>query len=213
MRVCSACGTENPKQARFCLGCGAALAEAAPPGEERKVITALFVHLVGSTARSETMDIEDVKALVSPYHARVRAELERHGGTFEKFSGDAILALFGTPRAHEDDPERAVRAALAVRDALAQLNAEDEWLDLHFRIGINTGEALVMLDARPSEGEWSAAGDVMNTAARIESAAPVDGILVGELTYRSTRDLFEYREADPVAAKGKSEPVPSGRLW
>jgi len=100
-----------------------------------------------------------------------------------------------------------------MRKVLAELNTEDEWLDLHFRIGINTGEALVMLDARASEGEWSAAGDVMNTAARIESAAPVDGILVGEQTYRATRALFEYRDADPIAAKGKSEPVPSGRLW
>jgi len=135
MRICTACGTENPEQARFCLGCGNPLADAAPavvPSEERKVITAIFVDLVGSTARSEQLDPEDVKALVAPYHARVRGELERHGGTFEKFSGDAILALFGTPRAHEDDPERAVRAGLAVREALAKLNAEDEWMDLHF---------------------------------------------------------------------------------
>src|ERR1044072_4190585 len=141
MPFCINCGTENPAQARFCLACGTQLAEApvpAPPSEERKVITALLVELVGSTAPSEQLDVEDVKALVAPYHARVRAELERHGGTFEKFSGDAILALFGTPRAHEDDPERAVRAGLAVREALARLNAEDEWMDLHFRIGINT---------------------------------------------------------------------------
>ena len=211
MPVCVQCGQENPDVAKFCLACGAPIVVAEAPvavAEERKLITAVFCDLVGSTARSESLDVEDVKALVAPYHARVRAELERHGGTFEKFSGDAILALFGAPRAHEDDPERAVRAGLAVREALANLNAEDEWMDLHFRIGINTGEALVMLDARPSEGEWSAAGDVMNTAARIESAAPVDGILVGELTYRSTRHLFEYRQADPIAAKGKSEPVP-----
>jgi len=212
MPVCAQCGQDNPDVAKFCLACGSPLAEAAPPAvtvaEERKLITAVFCDLVGSTARSETLDVEDVKALVAPYHAKVRMELERHGGTFEKFSGDAILALFGTPRAHEDDPERAVRAGLAVREALAQLNAEDEWLDLHFRIGINTGEALVMLGARPSEGEWSAAGDVLNTAARIESAAPVDGILIGELTYRATRDRFEFRDAEPIAAKGKSEPVP-----
>src|SRR6266550_703142 len=210
MRVCPACGTENPEKARFCLECGTALADAAPPplpGEERKMITAIFVDLVGSTSRSEQLDPEDVKALVAPYHARVRAELEGHGGTFEKFSGDAILTLFGTPKAHEDDPERAIRAGLAVRRALAELNAEDEWLDLHIRIGIHTGEALGMLDARPSEGEWSAAGDVMNTAARIESAAPVDGILVGEKTYRATRAAIDYREADSIAAKGKSEPV------
>src|SRR5438045_7475850 len=137
MRTCPACGTENPEKARFCLECGTALVDAAPPplppGEERKVITAVFVDLVGSTARSEQLDPEDVKALVAPYHARVRAELEGHGGTFEKFSGDAILTLFGTPKAHKDDPERAIRAGLAVRRALAELNAEDEWLDLHIR--------------------------------------------------------------------------------
>jgi class 3 adenylate cyclase/predicted ATPase len=211
MPFCTNCGQENPDVAKFCLACGSPIVAPPPkvaPTEERKLITAVFCDLVGSTARSESLDVEDVKELVSPYHARVRGELERHGGTFEKFSGDAILALFGTPKAHEDDPERAIRAALAVKQALADLNAEDEWLDLHFRIGINTGEALVMLDARPSEGEWSAAGDVMNTAARIESAAPVDGILVGELTYRSTSDLFEFRDAEPIQAKGKSEPVP-----
>jgi len=168
----------------------------------------VFTDLVGSTARSEQLDPEDVRALVKPYHERVRAELERHGGTFEKFSGDAVLALFGAPHTHEDDPERAVRAALSIREAIGELNASDEWLDLHFRVGINTGEALVMLDARPTEGEWSAAGDVMNTAARIQSAAPVDGVLVGEQTYRATRHAFEYRQAEPVEAKGKSKPVP-----
>jgi class 3 adenylate cyclase/tetratricopeptide (TPR) repeat protein len=211
MPVCAQCGQDNPDVARFCLACGSPLpaAESAEPAEERKLITAVFCDLVGSTARSEQLDVEDVKSLVAPYHARVRGELEVHGGTFEKFSGDAILALFGAPVAHEDDPERAIRAALAVKQALADLNAEDEWLDLHFRIGINTGEALVMLDARPSEGEWSAAGDVMNAAARIESAAPVDGILVGEQTYRATRDLFEFQEREPIAAKGKTEPVPA----
>src|SRR5256714_5694917 len=210
MRVCPACGTENPEKARFCLECGTALADAAPPplpGEERKMITAIFVDLVGSTARSEQLDVEDVKSLVAPYHARVRSELERHGGTFEKFSGDAILALFGAPRTHEDDPERAIRAGLAVRRALAELNAEDEWLDLHIRIGINTGEALIMLGARPSEGEWSAAGDVLNTAARIQSAAPTDGILVGRTTYLATKDAFFFKAAEPVQAKGKAEPV------
>ncbi|HUK94004.1 MAG TPA: adenylate/guanylate cyclase domain-containing protein [Gaiellaceae bacterium] len=210
MPFCTQCGTENPAEARFCAACGTALAEvvpAAPPSEERKVITAIFVDLVGSTARSEQLDPEDVKALVAPYHTRVRAELERHGGTFEKFSGDAVLALFGTPKAHEDDPERAVRAGLAIRKAIAELNAEDEWLDLHIRIGIHTGEALIMLGARPSEGEWSAAGDVLNTAARIQSAAPTDGILVGDQTYLAAKDAFDFREADAIEAKGKAEPV------
>ena len=118
-----------------------------------------------------------------------------------------MLALFGSPKAHEDDPERAIRAGLAVRNGIAELNAEDEWLDLHIRIGIHTGEALVMLGARPSEGEWSAAGDVLNTAARIQSAAPRDGILVGRATYFATKNAFEFREAEPVQAKGKSEAV------
>jgi class 3 adenylate cyclase/tetratricopeptide (TPR) repeat protein len=210
MPFCTACGTENPDQARFCFGCGSPLVAPQPvaaPSEERKVITAIFVDLVGSTARSEQLDPEDVKALVAPYHASVRGELERHGGTFEKFSGDAVLALFGSPKAHEDDPQRAIRAAFSVRKAIADLNAEDEWLDLHIRIGIHTGEALVMLGARPSEGEWSAAGDVLNTAARIQSAAPTDGILVGGATYLVARDEFDFEPAEAIAAKGKAEPV------
>ncbi len=177
------------------------------PARSAKVITAIFVDLVGSTARSENLDPEDVKSLVAPYHARVRGELEAHGGTFEKFSGDAILALFGTPKAHEDDPERAIRAALAVRQGIAELNEEDEWLDLHIRTGIHTGEALVMLGARPGEGEWSAAGDVLNTAARIQSAAPTDGILVSRTTYLATMDSFAFSAAEPIQAKGKAEPV------
>jgi len=211
MPFCTACGTENVAEARFCFSCGAAIGAPPPapaaPSEERKVITAIFVDLVGSTARSENLDPEDVKSLVAPYHARVRGELEAHGGTFEKFSGDAILALFGTPKAHEDDPERAIRAALAVRQGIAELNEEDEWLDLHIRTGIHTGEALVMLGARPGEGEWSAAGDVLNTAARIQSAAPTDGILVSRTTYLATMDSFAFSAAESIQAKGKAEPV------
>jgi len=148
------------------------------------------------------MDPEDVRALLSHYHERVRAELERFGGTVEKFIGDAVVALFGAPVAHEDDPERAVRAALAIRDWTA-----DE-PDLHVRLAVNTGEALVSLDARPEAGEGMASGDVVNTAARLQAAAPVDGILVGEQTYRATRDVIVYRDAKPVGAKGKAKPVP-----
>jgi class 3 adenylate cyclase/tetratricopeptide (TPR) repeat protein len=170
--------------------------------DERKVITALFCDLVGSTAQAERMDPEDVSALLSHYHARVRAELERFGGTVEKFIGDAVVALFGAPVAHEDDPERAVRAALAIRDWTA-----DE-PELHVRLAVNTGEALVALDARPEAGEGMASGDVVNTAARLQAAAPVDGILVGEQTYRATRDVIVYRDTEPVGAKGKAEPVP-----
>src|SRR6476660_2747209 len=205
--VCPSCGEANPAKFRLCGFCGSPLAAAPAPSEERKVITAIFVDLVGSTARSENLDPEDVKSLVVPYHARVRGELEAHGCTFAKFSGDAILALFGTPKAHEDDPERAIRAALAVRQGIAELNEEDEWLDLHIRTGIHTGEALVMLGARPGEGEWSAAGDVLNTAARIQSAAPTDGILVSRTTYLATMDSFAFSAAEPIQAKGKAEPV------
>src|SRR5207249_10698026 len=140
--VCPKCGQENPSDARFCNACSAPLEAAPPSREERKVVTVLFVDLVGFTARAEQLDPEDVRALLAPYHAHLRAELERFGGTVEKFIGDAVVALFGAPTAHEDDPERAVRAALAIRDAIEDLNAEDEWLDLQVRIGVNTGEAL-----------------------------------------------------------------------
>jgi class 3 adenylate cyclase len=212
MKVCSACGQENPDVAKFCLACGAPLEAPAPApsAEERKLVTVLFTDIVGSTAKAEQMDPEDVRARLAPYYTRLRAELERHGGTVEKFIGDAVVALFGAPTAHEDDPERAVRAALAIRDAIEDLNAEDEWLDLQVRIGVNTGEALVVVGAKATEGEGMASGDVMNTAARLQSAAPVNGILVGALTYEATRDGIEYRDAEPIAAKGKSEPV---QVW
>ena len=121
----------------------------APPREERKLVTALYTDVVGSTARGEQLDPEDVRARLAPFYTRLRRELERFGGTVEKFIGDAVVALFGAPVAHEDDPERAVRAALAIRQAVAELNAADPWLDLHVRIGVNTGEAFVVLGARP----------------------------------------------------------------
>src|SRR6266550_671050 len=210
MSVCAQCGQENPEIAKFCLACGAPLTAPEPPAEERKLVTVLFCDIVGSTATAEQLDPEDVRARLAPYYERVRAELERFGGTVEKFIGDAVVALFGAPVAHEDDPERAVRAAFAVRGAMGELNAADEWLDLKIRVGVHTGEALVVLGARAAEGEGIASGDVMNTAARLQAAAPVNGIVVGELTYRSTRDAIEYRDAEPVAAKGKSRPVP---IW
>jgi class 3 adenylate cyclase/tetratricopeptide (TPR) repeat protein len=168
---------------------------------ERKVVTVLFADLVGFTAQAETLDPEDVEAFLRPYHERLRSELERFGGTVEKFIGDAVVAAFGAPQAHEDDPERAVRAALEIRDWAR----DDESLEL--RIAVNTGEALVTLGARPEQGEGMVAGDVVNTAARLQAAAPTNGILVGETTYRATRHVIEYQEARPVAAKGKAEPV------
>jgi class 3 adenylate cyclase/tetratricopeptide (TPR) repeat protein len=207
--VCSACGQENPEGARFCNSCAAPLgAEHEPAREERKVVTVFFADLVGFTSRSEQLDPEDVRGMLSPYYARLRSEIERFGGTVEKFIGDAVMAVFGAPVAHEDDPERAVRAALAVRDAVQEMNEADPELDLHVRIAVNTGEAVVALGARPSEGEGMVAGDVVNTAARLQTAAPVDGILVGEATYRATERAIEYEESDPVQAKGKAEPIP-----
>jgi class 3 adenylate cyclase/tetratricopeptide (TPR) repeat protein len=210
-RACPSCGEVVALELPFCTSCGSALAsrEDELSGlEERKVVTVLFADLVGFTGRAETLDPEDVRRMLAPYHARVKTELENHGGTVEKFIGDAIVALFGAPLAHEDDPERAVRAAVAARDALAELNADDPSLGLHVRIGVTTGEAMIALSARPKEGEGMATGDVVNTGSRLQAAAPVDGILVDEPTYRATSSVIEYREAGPVQAKGKAEPVP-----
>jgi class 3 adenylate cyclase/DNA-binding NarL/FixJ family response regulator len=169
---------------------------------ERKVVTVLFADLVGFTSRAEQLDPEDVEAILQPYHERLRYELERWGGTVEKFIGDAVVAFFGAPVAGEDDPERAVRAGLAIRDWIAEEGK------LQVRIAVNSGEALVRLGARPESGEGMASGDVVNTAARLQSAAPTNGILVGETTYRATVDTIDYREHGPVEAKGKEEPVP-----
>src|ERR671918_264297 len=121
MPACPSCGQNNPDVARFCLACGTPLV-VAPAVEERKVVSVLFADLVGFTSRAEQLDPEDVRAMLSPYYARLRQELERRGGTVEKFIGDAVMAVFGAPVAHEDDPERAVRAALAIREALAEMN-------------------------------------------------------------------------------------------
>ena len=209
--TCAACGQENPPEARFCLACGTPLTAAPPsaqPAEERRVITAVFTDVIGSTASAEQLDPEDVHARLSPYFARVRRELEGFGGTVEKFIGDAVVAVFGAPRAHEDDRERAVRAALAIRTAIDDLNEDDPWLDLHVRIGVATGESLVSLARDHRVGEGIASGDVMNTAARIQSAAPENGVLVDEETHGATVHAIDYRPVDPVAAKGKAEPVP-----
>jgi len=172
------------------------------------VVTVLFADLVGFTSRSERMDVEDVRGTLAPYHALLREQLEHYGGTVEKFIGDAVMALFGAPLSREDDPERAVRAALSIRAAIDRLNDAEPELDLHVRVGVNTGEALVVLGADAGRGEGMASGDVVNTAARLQAAAPVDGILVGETTYRATDRAITYRSAEPVVAKGKSQPLP-----
>jgi class 3 adenylate cyclase/tetratricopeptide (TPR) repeat protein len=174
--------------------------------EERKVVTVLFCDLVGFTSRSEEADPEDVAAVLRGYHGHVRSELERFGGTVEKFIGDAVMALFGAPVAHEDDPERAVRAALVIRDWAEEAG------ELEVRIGITTGEALVALDARPESGQGMASGDVVNTGARLQAGAPVNGILVDQTTYRSAERAIVFEDAAPVEAKGKREPVPVYRV-
>ena len=164
-------------------------------GEVGDVTAEAFYRLCAAQAlaaqgRRSEVDPEDVEAILRPYHERLRYELERWGGTVEKFIGDAVMALFGAPVTREDDPERAVRAALSIRDWIAEEG------ELQVRIAVNTGEALVNLTARPDAGEGMAAGDVVNTAARLQSAAPVNGILVGETTYRATAETIEFREHD-----------------
>src|SRR5881296_1785122 len=176
MATCPNCGRKNPPDARFCNACATALPERAEGlDEERKIVTVLFADLVGFTARAERLDPEDVQAVLAPYHERLRYELERWGGRVEKFVGDAVMALFGAPVTNEDDPERAVRAALAIRDWLAEQDRPQQ-----ARIAVATGEAHVTLGALATEGEPVAIGDVVNTAARLHAAASVDGVLVDE---------------------------------
>jgi class 3 adenylate cyclase/tetratricopeptide (TPR) repeat protein len=208
MPECAACGQENPEIARFCLACGTPIADAAlAQAEERKVVTVLFCDLVGFTAASDDADPEDVQARIRPYHARLRREIEVYGGTVEKFIGDAVMAVFGAPVAHEDDPERAVRAGLRILEAMSALNEEDAGLDLKVRVGVETGEAMVALKARVQQGEGIVTGDVVNTASRLQAAAPVDTVVVGPGTYRATQRIFDYDALKPVALKGKAQPV------
>ena len=209
MTTCANCGAENREGARFCDSCAAPLAAPAEGGEERKVVSVLFVDLVGFTARSDRADPEDIRATLRPYHARVKHEIERFGGTVEKFVGDAVMAVFGAPVVHEDDAERAVRAALQILDAIQELN-EAGGTELAVRAAVDTGEALVALSARSGEAAGIATGDVVNTASRLQNAAPIGGVVVGDLTYRATRDAIVYEELAPVSLKGKAEPV---TLW
>src|SRR5712692_9057174 len=175
-----------PGEFPFCPFCTAPLTEqsSVAAAEERKVVTVLFCDLVGFTAASDRADPEDVRARIRPYHARLRSEIERFGGTVEKFIGDAVMAVFGAPLAHEDDAERAVRAGLRILEAIGDLNEAEPGLSLQVRVGINTGEAVVSLGARPEEGEGIVTGDVVNTASRSQGAAPVNAVAVSEQTFR-----------------------------
>jgi class 3 adenylate cyclase/tetratricopeptide (TPR) repeat protein len=202
--ICPNCGEENPERARFCLNCGTPLIR--PEGvEERKVVTVLFADLVGFTARSDRADPEDVKATLRPYHALLKQEIERTGGTLDKFIGDGVMGVFGAPAAHEDDAERAVRSALRIQDAMEELNAATG-IGLSARIGVATGEAVVAFGSGPLIGE-NVTGDVVNTASRVQSVAPAGGVVVDESTYRATREIFDFEALGPTTVKGKAEPL------
>src|SRR4249919_1596546 len=205
MVTCAHCGEENPERARFCLACGEPLVADAPVGEERKVVSVLFVDLVGFTSRSDRADPEDVRATLRPYHERVKSDIERFGGTVEKFIGDAVMAVFGAPVSHEDDAERAVRSGLRILETIEELR--EEGLEISVRAAVTTGEAVVALGARPERGEGIVTVDVVNTAARLQSAAPVGSVIVDEPTMRSTESAITFESLEPVAAKGKAEPI------
>jgi class 3 adenylate cyclase/tetratricopeptide (TPR) repeat protein len=209
MKVCRTCGHGNPDDAEFCSACGSALVADDGPREERKVVTILFCDMVEFTSRFDQADPEDVRETLARYHTRVRREIERFGGTVEKFIGDAVMAVFGAPVAHEDDAQRAVFSALRIPPAIEELNETNRDLPLAVRIGVETGVAVVSVGPERSD-QGIAIGDVVNTASRLQGVAPIGGILVGEGTHRLTRDLFDYEPQDPVLVKGKAEPQ---RVW
>ena len=215
MKVCAACGVENPEIARFCLACGTQLAEARPPQETRKVVTIVFSDLKGSTSLGEALDSEALREVMTRYFDAMRGELERHGGVIEKFIGDAVMAVFGLPRLHEDDALRAVRAAAGMQAALDahQRRARAATTACSWR----TGPASTRARSSPAtrrRGQRLVTGDAVNVAARLEQAAGEREVLLGELTYRLVRDAVEVEEVEPLELKGKAEPragVPTGR--
>ena len=209
MLVCTSCGAENREGARFCDSCGAPLAETAPAREVRKVVTVLFCDVSGSTALGERIDPESLRRVMSRYFETAKAIVERHGGTVEKFIGDAVMAVFGVPAVHEDDALRAVRAAEELRGGLGGLNEElerDYGTRLELRMGVNTGEVVTGTEER------LATGDAVNVAARLEQAAQPGEVLLGQETFRLVRDAVVAEEAPPLEAKGKSEPLIAHRL-
>jgi len=209
---CPNCGEENPEKFRLCGYCGAPLVAPLPPQEVRKLVTIVFCDLKGSTSLGEKLDSESLREVMSSYFDAMSAALTAHGGTIEKFIGDAVMAVFGLPRVHEDDALRAVRAASAMQSALTELN---EFLERRYgvqlanRIGVNTGE-VVAGDA--STGQRLITGDAVNVAARLEQAAGEREALLGELTYRLVRDAVDVEPVEPLELKGKSERVPAYRL-
>ena len=205
--LCPSCGTDNPAGSRFCRACGSSLAGSHGAVETRKVVTVLFTDLAGSTAMGTRLDPESVRAVMTRYFQELGAVIRRYGGTTEKFIGDAIMAVFGVPQLHEDDAERAIRAAVAMRDALATLNAEleERWgVTIRTRTGINTGEVIA---GDATKGESFVIGDAVNVAARLEQGAAADEILIGEPTYRLVRDVVTAATFRPLVVKGKDDPV------
>jgi class 3 adenylate cyclase/tetratricopeptide (TPR) repeat protein len=208
--ICPTCGQENPEGFRFCGACGADLAAVPEPAREtRKTITVLFCDVTGSTALGEKLDPESLRRVMARYFETARACLERHGGTVEKFIGDAVMGVFGVPAVHEDDALRALRAAVELRDSISALNEEferDYGVSVQVRVGVNTGEVVTGTEER------LATGDAVNVAARLEQAAPPGEILIGEETLALARDAVEVEPLEPLVAKGKSEPVRAFRL-
>jgi class 3 adenylate cyclase len=207
--ICAACGQENRPEARFCDSCGAALAAVEPERQLRKVVTVVFCDVTGSTALGERLDSESLRKVMERYFSVAGAVLERHGGTVEKFIGDAVMAVFGVPAVHEDDALRAARAAFELRDRLEELNMEllgGFGVELHVRIGINTGEVVT------SGTGTLATGDAVNVAARLEQAAEPGEILIGERTRQLAAGALMLEAVAPVEAKGKSEPLVAYRV-
>jgi len=174
------------------------------------VVSALFADLAGFTARSDGADPEDMKARLDPYFSRAREVIVSLGGVVEKFIGDAVVGLFGAPTSREDDATRAVQAAWEMARAIDALNEEDPTLELSIRIAVDTGEAVIDLNADPERGEAFATGDVLNTASRLQSEAPIGGVVVGERTYRASVGSFDWEALEPVTVKGKVAPIP---IW
>ena len=199
---CERCGEENPGRARFCSSCGAQLIGGTR--QERKVVSVLFVDLVGFTGRADGRDPEDVRDVLQSYHRTAEAAISSFGGNLEKFIGDAVMAVFGAPISHGDDAERAVRAGLKVLESVKDLGLEA-------RAAVNTGEAVVAVGAAAGSGQALAMGDVVNTASRLQSSAPPGELIVGEETYILTRASIGYEELSSVDAKGKKEPVVAWR--
>src|SRR5688572_29377871 len=205
---CAACGTENPERAKFCLECGAALSDQAPeaPRESRRTVTIVFADMVGFTSLGESLDQESLRRVMDRFYAEMRAAIETQDGTLAKFIGDAVLAVWGTPTVREDDALRAVRAADAMRNALAGLNEDlqERWgVRVGMRTGVNTGEVVV----DPNRPADLLVGDTLNVAARLEQAAADGEVLVGPDTWRLVRDHVALEPVEPLALKGKSRPM------